>query len=227
MLKISRRAANRWLSDGVYIAEVQPFPDYKAASAAVDRSKPPALGTPPELKLPKLQRATLSNGLKVILAERPGLPLVSFWMTADAGYAADHSAAPGTAKLMSALLVDGTRTRNALQINDQTALLGARLLAYSDLDFSYVQLSALKQKLDPSLELFGDVILNPSFPDADFKREQKLAVGHHPAGAGRTHRNGVARFPRPRLRSDQCLRQSLHSGLEPRRACKKSRATIW
>ena len=169
-------AANRWLSDGVYIAEVQPFPDYKAASAAVDRSKPPALGTPPELKLPKLERATLSNGLKVILAERSGLPLVSFWMTADAGYAADHSAAPGTAKLMSALLVDGTSTRNALQINDQTALLGARLLAYSDLDFSYVQLSALKQKLDPSLELFGDVILNPSFPDADFKREQKLQL---------------------------------------------------
>jgi len=169
-------AANRWLSDGVYIAEVQPFPDYKAASAAVDRSKPPELGTPPELKLPKLERATLSNGLKVILAERSGLPLVSFWMTADAGYAADHSAAPGTAKLMSALLVDGTSTRNALQINDQTALLGARLLAYSDLDFSYVQLSALKEKLDPSLELFGDVILNPSFPDADFKREQKLQL---------------------------------------------------
>lgn len=171
-----KSAANRWLSDGVYIAEVQPFPDYKAASAAVDRSKPPALGTPPELRLPKLQRATLSNGLKIILAERPGLPLVSFWMTADAGYAADHSAAPGTAKLMSALLIDGTRTRNALQINDQTALLGARLSAYSDLDFSYVQLSALKQKLDPSLELFGDVILNPSFPDADFKREQKLQL---------------------------------------------------
>ena len=171
-----KAAANSWLSDGVYIAEVQPFPDYKATSAAVDRSKAPALGTPPELKLPKLERATLSNGLKVILAERPGLPLVNFWMTADAGYAADLSAAPGTAKLMSALLTDGTPTRNALQINDQTALLGANLFAYSDLDFSYVQLSALKEKLDPSLDLFGDVILHPSFPEADFKREQKLQL---------------------------------------------------
>jgi zinc protease len=169
-------AANRWLSDGVYIGEVQPFPDYKAVAATVDRSKTPALGTPPELKLPKLQRATLSNGLKVILAERSDLPLVSFWLTADAGYAADHSVAAGTAKLMSAMLVDGTNTRNALQINDQVALLGANLQAYSDVDFTYVQLSALKEKLDPSLELFGDVILNPSFPDADFKREQKLQL---------------------------------------------------
>jgi zinc protease len=171
-----KTTANRWLSDGVYIAEVQPFPVYKATSTALDRSRAPVLGTPPELKLPKLERATLSNGLNVILAERPGLPLVNFWMTTDAGYAADHSAVPGTAKLMSALLIDGTPTRNALQINDQAALLGARLQAYSDLDFSYVQLSALKEKLDPSLELFGDVILNPSFPDADFKREQKLQL---------------------------------------------------
>jgi zinc protease len=44
------------------------------------------------------------------------------------------------------------------------------------LDFCYVRLSALKSKLDPSLDLFADVILNPSFPEADFKREQKLQL---------------------------------------------------
>ena len=170
-----RSAANRWLADGVYIAEVLPFPDYKAASAT-DHTKAPALGTPPELKLPKLQRATLSSGLKVILAERPGAGLVNMWMMADAGSAADQFAAPGTAKLASALLTDGTRTRNALEINDQTALLGAELQSYADLDFSYVRLSALKANLDASLELFTDVILNPSFPEVDFKREQKLQL---------------------------------------------------
>jgi zinc protease len=168
-----KSAANRWLSDGVYIAEVMPFPDYKA-DVATDHSKDPALGTPPELKLPKMQRATLSNGLKVILAERQGAGLVDMWMMSDAGSAADQFGSPGTAKLASALLIDGTRTRNALQINDQTAMLGAELGSYVDLDFSYVRLSALKAKLDPSLDLFSDVILNPTFPEADFKREQKL-----------------------------------------------------
>jgi zinc protease len=39
-----------------------------------------------------------------------------------------------------------------------------------------VRLSALKSKLDPSLDLFADVTLNPSFPEADFKREQKLQL---------------------------------------------------
>src|SRR5215472_489338 len=56
-----KAAANRWLTDGVYILEVLPFPEYKTAANGADRSKPPVPGAPPDLKLPKLQRASLSN----------------------------------------------------------------------------------------------------------------------------------------------------------------------
>src|SRR5712692_9576296 len=171
-----KAAANRWLADGVYILEVLPFPSYKTAAEGADRSKAPEIGTPPTLKLPKLQRATLSNGLRVVLAERHEVPLVNFWMATDAGYAADEFAAPGTANMTMALLTGGTKTRNALEISDQLQALGADLKANSNLDLSLVRLSALKAKLDPSLELYADVILNPSFPDADFKRQQKLQL---------------------------------------------------
>ncbi|PYT88657.1 MAG: peptidase M16 [Acidobacteria bacterium] len=171
-----KAAANRWLSDGVYILEVHPFPEYKAATAGADRSKPPSTGTPPALKLPKLQKATLSNGLKVILAERHEVPLVTFWLDVDAGYAADPSALPGTSSMAMALLNGGTKTRNALQISDEQALLGAQISAFSNLDLSIVRLSALKTKLDPSLGLFSDLILNPVFPEDDFKKQQKLQI---------------------------------------------------
>src|SRR5260370_37949441 len=171
-----KAAANRWLADGVYILEVLPFPPYKTAAADADRSKAPEIGTPPQLKLPKLQRAKLSNGLSVVLAERHEVPLVSFLMTSDAGYGADEFAAPVTASMSMALLTGGTKTRTALEISDQLQLLGADLRANSNLDLSTVRMSALKSKVDPSLELFADVILNPSFPDADFKRQQKLQL---------------------------------------------------
>ncbi len=172
-----RSVANRWLSDGVFIANVMPFPDFKADSAAIDNhGKPPALGTPPELKLPKLERATLSNGLKVIVAERHSLPIVDLSMAVDAGFAADQFAAPGTAKLVTTLAVDGTDTRSALQITEQAALLGARLRSSSNADLTFVQLSALTSNLDPSLDLFADVILHPAFPESDFAREQKLQL---------------------------------------------------
>jgi zinc protease len=167
-----KAAADRWLADGVYVLEVHPFPEYKTTTGA-DRSKAPEPGPAPDLKLPKLQRATLSNGLKVILAERHEVPLVQAWMTVDAGYAADQFATPGTASMTTALLDGGTKTRTALQISDQLEMLGAELRANSNLDLSTVSLSALKAKLDPSLDLFADVILNPSFPEVDFKRQQK------------------------------------------------------
>ena len=171
-----RAAAQRWLSDGVYILEVDPLPEYKTASAGADRSKMPETGAPPELKLPKLQRATLSNGLKVILAERHEVPLVNFTLAADAGFASDASTTPGTANLAMQVLTDGTHTLNALQISDELEALGATLRGSSNLDLSFVSLSALTAKLDPSLDLFADVVLNPSYPETEVKREQKLVL---------------------------------------------------
>jgi zinc protease len=171
-----RAAAQKWLSDGVYILEVDPFPEYKTAAAGADRSKAPDVGTPPELKLPKLQRATLSNGLKVILAERHAVPLVNFTLASDAGFASDAGTSPGTANLAMQVLTDGTQTRNTLQISDELETLGATLRGSSNLDLSFVSLSALSAKLDPSLDLFADVVLHPSYPENEVKREQKLVL---------------------------------------------------
>ncbi|HXJ46440.1 MAG TPA: pitrilysin family protein [Candidatus Dormibacteraeota bacterium] len=183
-----KTAANNWLSDGVYILEVTPFPDFKAEANGADRSKMPTPGAPPELKLPKLQRSTLSNGLKVILAERHEVPLVNFTLAFDAGYAADQLASPGTASMTMALLTGGTKTMNALQISDRQELLGAQISAGSNLDLSTVHLSSLKSKLDDSLALYADVVLNASFPQSDFDRQQKQTL----AGIKREENSPVA-----------------------------------
>jgi len=171
-----RSAGKRWLSDGVFILEVHPYPQYETAKTGADRSKPPELGAFPELRLPKLQHSKLANGMRVVLAERHETPLVNFWLVFDAGYAADQSALPGTASATAALLTGGTKSRTALQISDEQGKLGAQLNAFSNLDVSVVRLSALKAKLDPSLALYADVILNPAFPQADFARQQKLQI---------------------------------------------------
>ncbi|MDB6124497.1 MAG: peptidase domain protein [Pedosphaera sp.] len=166
-------AAKRWLTDDVYILEVYPYPKYQTIAADADRSKLPTPGTPPEVKFPAFQRATLYNGLKLILAERHASPVVSFNLLVDAGYAADQFAAPGTARLAMDMLDEGTTKRNALQISEELSMLGANLSSSSDLDTSTVHLSSLKSTLDPALDIYADVILYPSFPEADFKRLQK------------------------------------------------------
>ena len=162
--------AQQWLSDGVFVLTVEPTPDYKVASSGADRSKLPAIGTPPDLKLPPLQRTTLSNGLKVVLAERHNAPVVDMSLIVDAGYAADSLAAPGTARLAMAMLDEGTKTRDSLEIAERAEMLGARIGAGSNLDTSFISLNSITGKLPESLELFSDILVNPTFPDADLAR---------------------------------------------------------
>ena len=168
-----RSAAVRWLSNGVYTLEVQPFPDYTVAPKGVDRSKLPTPGAPAAAEFPALERDTLSNGLKLVLAERRSIPQVMFDLVLDAGYASDQFAQPGTASLAMSMLDEGTATLSALQISDRLAELGANLGASSRLDVSSVSLSALTERLDPSLELYSDVILHPAFRQSDFERLKK------------------------------------------------------
>ena len=171
-------AARRWLSDGVYALEVHPFPQLAAGPGGADRKSRPTPGPAPEGKLPAFQRATLPNGLKLIVAERHEVPVVRVNLLVDAGYAADQ-AAPGTARLAGDMLDEGTQTRASLEISDELQRLGAQLNTGSDLDSTSVSLSALKANLDPSLAIFADVVLNPSFPQKELdrlKRQQLAAI---------------------------------------------------
>ncbi|HUR94024.1 MAG TPA: pitrilysin family protein, partial [Gemmatimonadales bacterium] len=168
-----RSAAATWLADGVYTLVVEPFPEYAVAPTGADRSRVPEPGAPPRAEFPALQRATLSNGLKVMLAERKSIPQVRFDLLLDAGFAADQFAHPGTASLAMSMLDEGTTTLGALQISDRLADLGANIGAGSRLDVSSVSLEALRERLDPSLALFADVVLHPAFRTADVERLRK------------------------------------------------------
>lgn len=164
--------AKTWLSDGQYVLEVHPFPNY-STTAGIDRSKLPV----PELKadavFPKFQRTTLSNGLSVVLAERHSVPVIDLRLLVKAGYATDSLSTPGAAKMALDMLDEGTTTRNSLQISNELDAIGANLGTGCNLDLGFVSLNTLKSQLDKALALYADVILNPSFPETDFKRLQK------------------------------------------------------
>jgi zinc protease len=172
------RVSKQWLSDGEYSLDVLPFPQLAAETTGADRSKLPEPSAAPEPAFPKLGRATLSNGLNIIVAERHTVPVVNFSLLLDAGYASDQFGQPGTAALAMNMVDEGTKTRDSLEISKDLSRLGATLSTGSNLDSSLVNLSTLKPNLDDALGLYADVILNPSFPQADFDRlkKQQLAA---------------------------------------------------
>ncbi|NJB70047.1 putative Zn-dependent peptidase [Saonia flava] len=165
-----RATATKWLTKGKHTLVCNPFPDYTVEKSTVDRSKLPEVGEPKKSKFPVLQRAKLSNGLNVVLAQRKGVPTVVMNLMVDAGYKTDYLASPGTASLAMNLMDEGTKEMNSLQINEKLQLLGASLSTYSNQDMSHISMNTLKPSLDASLDLFADVILNPSFPENEFTR---------------------------------------------------------
>ncbi|HEY8520344.1 MAG TPA: pitrilysin family protein [Gammaproteobacteria bacterium] len=173
-----RAAAAKWISGAAVAVEVQPFPEtLEASGEGVDRSGgPPMPSHFPDAPFPEIKRAKLSNGIDLIVAERHAVPVVWFSLQMNAGYAADQFAKPGTASLAMEMLDEGTRSRNALEISDELARLGATLSTGSNLDYSAVSLSALTENLDESLEIYADVILNPVFDERELERLRRLQL---------------------------------------------------
>ena len=165
-----RDSARKWLSNGLYQLEVRPFPKLATQHTNVDRSAIPEPGPAPDVSFEKFQRATLSNGLKVIVAQRSAVPVVRMMLSIDAGYSADQFATPGVARLAMNMLDEGTKERSAIEISEELTLLGASVSAGSNLDTSVVNFSALTTTLEDSLDVFSDVVLNPSFPEKELVR---------------------------------------------------------
>jgi zinc protease len=169
-------AAKRWISDGVLVLNVEPAGNFKTTASTVDRSKLPATGEPPALKLPPAARTKLSNGLEVVVVERHNAPVVDFRLISDVGFAADTQARPGTARLATLMLQEGTKTRDSLQIADRAETLGVTLGVGSSLDRSFLGMNALSNRLDDSLELYADLITNPTFPAKELERIRGQAL---------------------------------------------------
>lgn len=168
-----KQAMNAWLADGDFVLDVQPFPTNYATTAKFDRSKPPALGKAESLNLPAMQKATLSNGLKVVLAERHAAPVVNLSLIVDAGYSSDSHELPGVASLTLAMLDEGTQKRNAAKISEEIESLGAQISSNNNLDGSFVQLNALKATLPQALNVYADVVLHPAFEQKELDRLRK------------------------------------------------------
>ncbi|RBP51400.1 M16 family metallopeptidase [Arenicella xantha] len=180
-----------WIADGEYKLRILPYAKHQVSESTVDRSKGiPEVGAAPTVSFDTLQRATLSNGLQVILAERNDVPVVGMQLLIDAGYAADQSVKPGTANLAMAMLDEGTKKYDALEISSKLAQMGSAISSGASLDSSSVNLNSLKEYLEPTLDIFADMVLHPTFPQDQLDRLKKQQLAsisqekNSPFGAG-------------------------------------------
>ena len=120
---------------------------------------------------PIAHREVLPNGIVLLVAERPAVPIVSVRVFMRAGAAFDPPDRAGLANLTGALLTRGTAKRGGQQIDSAIEFVGGRLEAGAGRDGLTTSLSVLTRDLTLGLDLVQEVLLTPTFPEAELKRK--------------------------------------------------------
>jgi zinc protease len=154
----------------------------EAGGQAINAEEPwrfdmPKPGPSRPLQIATPASATLSNGLTLILSERRGLPVVAASLVLKTGSDANPLDKPGLANFVAAMLDEGTAARDALQIADEVARLGANLNTGSSMDATTVSARSLTKNFPAVLDLVADVTLRPSFPAAEIERQRTQRLG--------------------------------------------------
>lgn len=141
----------------------------QTTKGAVIKGKAPVNKEVLKVKLPRAQEATLKNGLQVVLLESHKVPTFNMQLVVLSGGLSDKPDYRGLSSFTASLLREGTSKRSSKDIAEQVDALGATLTANSGLSSmtSVVNTSGLVENLDQTLDLFADVIRNPTFPQAE------------------------------------------------------------
>ena len=167
----------QWIDDTPYVLTILPTEKFAVNSTDLDRS----VGIPyptdkVEFTFPTLQTATLSNGSKVVLAQRTGVPLVEMNFQFDFGYAQEDNDELGYTNFMMSMLNEGTKKYSSLEFDEVLDSLGSNLGFGSGLDSSLASLSALKDNLPATLDLAKEALVHPTFPVAEIDRIKKQTL---------------------------------------------------
>jgi zinc protease len=129
------------------------------------------LAAAPASAAPIAHREVLPNGMVLLVAERPGVPIVAVRAFTRAGAAFEPRDRAGLANLTGALVTRGTARRSATQIDDAIEFVGGSLEAGAGRDGLTLSLSVLRKDLGLGLDLLTEVLLTPSFPAAELQRK--------------------------------------------------------
>lgn len=130
----------------------------------------PEPGPPREVKFAQPAEKTLANGLRVVVIERPGLPLLSAHLLIKSGAEVDPPELAGVASMSATLLTRGTPRRSATKIAEEIEALGGQVEAGVDWDVTAVKLSVLSMHGAAALDILADIVRNPAFAPEEIER---------------------------------------------------------
>jgi zinc protease len=121
------------------------------------------------IKMPKVERAELPNGIKLFLVEDPEYPTIDLWAMVKAGSVFEPADKVGLASITGAVLrTGGTQAKTGDQIDKELETLAATVETGIGLTSGNIRVSVLKEDFDRALAILADILTNPAF------REDKI-----------------------------------------------------
>src|SRR5262249_36373745 len=138
------------------------------AIGGVDSAPPPS--APHETSFAQPKETRLDNGLRVIVAQRPRLPLLAAQLLVRSGAEVDPPKVAGTASMTAALLTKGTESMSAPEIANAIESLGGSIESGADWDASGASVVVMSDKADAALKILADVVRHPVFKQEEIDR---------------------------------------------------------
>jgi len=139
-------------------------------TTTIDRTTAPQPTAPRPYQFPQVTRATLDNGLRILIAENHNAPLVSLRALVRSGADHDTVHTAGLASIVADVLDEGAGARDGIRIAEDMGLLGGSLGTGADWDATYISVDVLSRNSEPALSIFGDVTARAMLPDDGLER---------------------------------------------------------
>lgn len=145
---------------------------YVKAKDNFDRSKVPAAGANPVVKVPAFWRKDLDGGVKVIGTENNELATVTLSIKVPGGHLmqANNLSKAGLSSMVATMMGQDTKKRSAEDFSKELEKLGSNISVNSGVDGITFQVFTLKKNLDATMALLEERVLMPKFTEEDFNR---------------------------------------------------------
>jgi zinc protease len=134
--------------------------------SSIDRSRIPADGPDPQLNLPQVWTWGLKNRMKVYGIQNSELPLVQFTIVLKGGHYLDPINLSGVAVLLSDVMMEGTKFKTPLELEEAIEKLGASISINASATDITISGNTLTRNYDQVMKLVEEILLDPRW-DAD------------------------------------------------------------
>jgi zinc protease len=131
---------------------------------------PPQPSAPHEVAFSQPKETKLANGLRVVVVERPGLPLLAAEVLVRSGAEVDANDLAGTASMTGSLLTRGTESMSAPEIATAIESLGGTIDSGAHWERSTATIIVMSDKAEPAVKILSDVVLHPTFKQEEIDR---------------------------------------------------------